>query len=463
MTQSLVIPHNTQAEQAVIGGLMLDPSRSESVFNKLKAESFYNFAHKRIYEAMQKLHAENKPLDIVTLDNFLTVEGILKEVGGFAYLAELSKNTPSAANVLAYADVVREAAIKRFSISKLNECGELLYSGKPADEILDNISTAVSQISDYAKVGKAQGAKTSNEIAQEWLNEIEERHNNPDLHRGLTTGIAALDELLAPKYFIKGGLYAVGARPKVGKTSLYAQIALNCVMVEQKRAVLFSLEMSRKQIFERMVGQFSKTNTNEFHKPSALANDELTSRLYEAIGVLTQSDLLLIDDTPAVSMAHIRGECRRIVRERGEIGLVAVDYLTLMTAEQAERNDLAYGNIVKGLKNLARELNCVVVLLVQLNRGNESRADKRPQPSDSRDTGQIEQEVDGWIGIHRESMFREEADKHLTELIVRSNRHGETGTVYVDYRFGAIFQIDQHEAKERAVMGRAKHKTRGGF
>lgn len=154
----------------------------------------------------------------------------------------------------------------------------------------------------------------------------------------------------------------------------------------------------------------------------------------------------------------------RVQREQGEIGLVAIDYLTLMSAEKAERNDLAYGQIVKEMKNLARELNCVVLLLTQLNRGLESRADKRPYPSDSRDTGQIEQECDYYIALHRESAFNENADKTLTEIIVRSNRHGECGTVYADFRNGAIYQISQDEGRERAEKGKAKKfKNKGEF
>ena len=459
-SSALVTPHNTVAEQGVLGSMLRNANTTgmEQVFAKLKPESFYTFAHNKIFEQMAHLAKNNQPIDLITLDERLKSVGILQEVGGLAYLAELAKNTPSAANMLVYADLVRDCAIKRFTIGKLNECEKLLYGRENAEDTLETLAMMFSQIGDYAKEGKTSGLISANDVAVELVQEWALRESNPEALRGLTSGIEALDELLSPKGFVKGSLVVVGARPKVGKTTFYSQMALNCVLKERKRAVLFSLEMSRKQIFERMLGQVAHVNTNIFYRKNGMADDEQMARVHQAVADLTATDLLMIDDTPAVSIAHIRGECRRIVRERGEIGLVAIDYLTLMTADKAERNDLAYGKVVQEIKNLARELNCVVLLLTQLNRGSESRADKRPLPSDSRDTGQVEQECDYWIGIHRESMFNENADKSLTELIVRSNRHGESGTVYCDFRHGAIYQADQQEAKQRANAHKGESK-----
>ncbi|HED4436916.1 TPA: helicase DnaB, partial [Pasteurella multocida] len=206
----------------------------------------------------------------------------------------------------------------------------------------------------------------------------------------------------------------------------YGMVAENCIINEKKPALLFSLEMSGQLIFERLIGQNGSLNTTAFyeHDPDVIfhkyhtTQESLINRASNAVGELIKDDLLYIDDTPGVSMAHIRNECRRIKRERGDIGLIAVDYLTLMKAEDAERNDLAYGKITKELKNLAREMNCVVLVLTQLNRKLEDRGDKRPLPSDSRDTGQIEQECDYWIGLYKESAYSESADKSLTEVIL---------------------------------------------
>ncbi|MDY0539132.1 DnaB helicase C-terminal domain-containing protein, partial [Pasteurella multocida] len=262
-------------------------------------------------------------------------------------------------------------------------------------------------------------------------------------------------------------LVVVGARPKCGKTAFYGMVAENCIVNEKKPALLFSLEMSGQLIFERLIGQNGNLNTTAFyeHDPDVIfhkyhtTQESLINRASNAVGELIKDDLLYIDDTPGVSMAHIRNECRRIKRERGEIGLIAVDYLTLMKAEDAERNDLAYGKITKELKNLAREMNCVVLVLTQLNRKLEDRGDKRPLPSDSRDTGQIEQECDYWIGLYKESAYSESADKSLTEVILRLNRHGGgSGTVYADQRFGSMFNCDQDEAKLRAEQCKPEPK-----
>lgn len=459
MQDVMSLPHNREAETAVIGALLINPNpdAADKVFRLLKPESFYLFAHNKIFEQLKALYAENKPLDLISLDERLNAKGIGEELGGFAYLVDLAKSTPSSANLVTYAEIVRDCAMKRFAIAKLNEYEKLLFSksDQPAEKLLNDASSLFSQISDYAKEGKTGGLVTATDIGLEWLDDQEARANNPELVKGLSTGIDALDELLAPKGLIKGSLLMVGARPKVGKTTFYAQLALQCVRVEKKRALLFSLEMGRKQIFERMIGQVAGINTNVFYytdKP--FYHDEHYARAHNAIAEITQENLLMIDDTPAVSMAYIRSECRRIQREQGEIGLVGVDYLTLMTAEKAERNDLAYGQIVKEMKNLARELNCVVLLLTQLNRGLENRTDKRPVPSDSRDTGQVEQECDYWIGLHREANYREDADPYLIEIIVRSNRHGAGGTIYADFRNGAIYQVDQQEAKARAEQSK---------
>lgn len=472
-----VIPYNEQAEQSVLGALMIDATGkvAASVFLKLKPESFYISAHQRIFAEMQTLAKANKPIDLLTIDTRLNALGIIDDVGGFGYLAELSKNTPSVANANAYADEVRDNAIKRFALAKIQECSTALLekSHLSTEDRLDAISKLMSQIADYGRSGKQNGLRRASDVGQDWVDDWEMRRTQPERVAGLSTGIEDLDRLLGAKKLVKQSLAVIGARPKVGKTALFSTIAVNCVVNERKTALLFSLEMSAKLIFERMFMQRGNVKASAFYEDeNVLRNmginvDAEIQKGMNAIGELIQDDLLYIDDTPAVSMAHIRNECRRIKRERGEIGLIAIDYLTLMKADAAERNDLAYGNITKELKNLAREMDCVVLLLTQLNRQLENRSDKRPQPSDSRDTGQIEQECDYWFGLYRESVYNEKADKTLTEIHLRLNRHGQTGKVYVDQRDGAIFNCDQVEAERRAEIGKPetknKSKARGDF
>ncbi|WP_336747860.1 DnaB-like helicase C-terminal domain-containing protein [Pantoea vagans] len=476
MSESILMPpHSIDAEQAVIGGLMLDggDDRTQKVMAMLKPESFFNGYHRVTFETISNLLTCNKPIDPLTLSDELEASG--REYGGFAYLAEMTKNTPSAANLVAYAAVVRDKAMERYAISKLNEATELLYSrnSMTAVEKLESITTLTTQISDYAKTGKRRGLRSFGDVMDDWVTDLEKRFDPQGEQRGMSTGISSLDRMLAPKGLVKGSLFVIGARPKMGKTTLYSQMAINCAVREKKPALMFSLEMPADQILEKLVGQKSGINPSIFYMPATDdADDEYQgdydadfTKATETANRMRELELLYIDDTPGMSLAHIVAEARKVKRQKGCVGMILVDYLTLMTAEKADRNDLAYGMITKGLKNLAKELGCVVVLLTQLNRELEKRVNKRPLPSDSRDTGQIEQDCDYWVGIHREGAFDENVPAGETELLLRLNRHGNTGTVFCMQRDGAIYDMDQQSARaERdARQAPAKGQKKGGF
>ena len=476
MSESIMMPpHSSDAEQAIIGGLMLDggDERTQKVMAMLKPESFFNASHAIIFSAIRDLLTRNKPIDPLTMADELEAGG--KQYGGFAYLAEMAKNTPSVANLVAYAAVVRDKAMERYAISKLNEATELLYSrnSMTAVEKLESITMLTTQISDYAKTGKRRGLRSFGDVMDDWVTDLEKRFDPQGEQRGMSTGISSLDRMLAPKGLVKGSLFVIGARPKMGKTTLYSQMAINCAVREKKPALMFSLEMPADQILEKLVGQKSGINPSIFYMPATDdADDEYQgdydadfTRATETANRLREQELLFIDDTPGMSLAHIVAEARKVKRQKGCVGMILVDYLTLMTAEKADRNDLAYGMITKGLKNLAKELGCVVVLLTQLNRELEKRVNKRPLPSDSRDTGQIEQDCDYWVGIHREGAFDENVPSGETELLLRLNRHGNTGTVFCLQQNGAIYDMDQAAARtERdARQQPAKGPKRGGF
>jgi len=476
MTDNLFTPpHSYDAEQAIIGGLMLDggDERTQKVMAMLKPESFFNASHAIIFSAIRDLLTRNKPIDPLTLSDELEAGG--KQYGGFAYLAEMAKNTPSVANLVAYAAMVRDKAMERYAISKLNEATELLYSrnSMTAVEKLESITMLTSQISDYAKTGKRRGLRSFGDVMDDWVTDLEKRFDPQGEQRGMSTGIPSLDRMLAPKGLVKGSLFVIGARPKMGKTTLYSQMAINCALREKKPALMFSLEMPADQILEKLVGQKSGINPSIFYMPATdEADDEYQgdydadfTRATETANRMRELELLYIDDTPGMSLAHIVAEARKVKRDKGCVGMILVDYLTLMTAEKADRNDLAYGMITKGLKNLAKELGCVVVLLTQLNRELEKRVNKRPLPSDSRDTGQIEQDCDYWVGIHREGAFDESVPAGETELLLRLNRHGNTGTVFCLQQNGAIYDMDQAAARtERDSRQQpTKGQKRGGF
>lgn len=459
-------PSNYEAEQAVLGSIMLDAQSDnvQHVFSFLSPVMFYSRQHGHIYKALADLNAKSRPLDLLTLSDVLEASGDLQNVGGFAYLAELSKNTPSAANVMYYANAVKDKATERMAITQANRMLEVLYSrtGMTTAQKLEEVQSLSMQIDEKAKSGNHRGLVPFSEVFNEWVSVVEGRLSRDPAAIGLTSGIKALDDMLEPKRIVKGSLFVIGARPKMGKTTLYTSMAINCALNENLPALAFSLEMPRVQLAENMISQNSGVNSKVFYLDGY---DDNKFALASAKGwELAQNGNLFIDDTPGLPLSHIVAEARRVKRERGVVGMILVDYLTLMKAEKAERNDLSYGIITKGLKSLAKELNCVVVLLTQLNRELEKRGNKRPLPSDSRDTGQIEQDCDYWLGIYREGAYDEHANQAETEYLLRLNRHGESGVVYADQRNGIIYPVDQEQARRRIADREEKPKgKKGGF
>lgn len=470
----LTAPHNLEAEQSVLGGIMLDTGsdRCQKAMAMLKPESFYLRSHQMIFAEMRELVSKQRPVDLITLIESLEAKDLAEAAGGFAYMAELSKNTPSAANIVHYAMVVREKAMERYGIDMTTKATELLYArnGMTTADKFEAIQSLFTEISDYARTGKKSGLRSFHDAVSDWTEEFDERCKPNGRSRGLSSGLPSLDDLLGVKRIVRGSLFVIGARPKMGKTTLYTQMAVNCATVENEPALMFSLEMPEGQMVEKITAQQSRLTPNLFY-PDMTKEDfgyrgDWDSDLQKATGVMSaliDTNNLMIDDTPGIGLSHIVAEARRIKRERGKVGMVLVDYLTLMTADKAERNDLAYGLITKGLKMLAKELDCVVVLLTQLNRDLEKRTNKRPLPSDSRDTGQIEQDCDYWLAIYREGAYDETANQSETELLLRLNRHGETGVVYCQQRHGAIYDCDQEAASQRRREKEAKPAQRGGF
>ncbi|ELY2476182.1 AAA family ATPase [Cronobacter sakazakii] len=458
-------PSNYEAEQAVLGSVMVAPDSDnvQKVLGFLNADMFYSRQHGRIFAALQGLNAKGKALDMLTLSDALEMQGELEQVGGFAYLADISRNTPSAANVMHYANVVKDKSTERMAIEQATQMLEVLYSrsGMTTAQKLEAVQALAMKVDDKAKTGNHRGLMTFRDAFNKWTYQVGERLEGNPSSVGLTSGIEALDEMLEPKRIVRGSLFVVGARPKMGKTTVYQKMAIHCALVENLPTLAFSLEMPTEQLVERIISQHSRVKSDVFYQ-----NGYNENQFAQALAMGTQiadSNNLYIDDTPGLSLAHIVSESRRIKRERGEVGMVLVDYLTLMAAEKADTESQAYGIITKGLKILAKELNCVVVLLTQLNRGSEARANKRPQPSDSRSTGQIEQDCDYWLGIYRENEDDDTVNPAETELLLRLNRHGNTGTVYVEQRNGILYDIDQQEARFRREERERKPNKKGGF
>ncbi len=451
-------PYSIDLEQAIIGSLMhnTEEDRAAAVFGLVKPESFYLAAHREIFKELRALTNASKPTDLISLSDALESKGLLELVGGFAYLAETGRKS-SVHAMTSYAHAVREKAILRYALEKLYACVELVgaNNGMDAANKLANVQQMITAAADHAKTGKRGGLRPAGDVIGEWVDDIGRRFDDPDSAAGLTLGIESLDRLMYPKQTLRGALVVVGARPKMGKTALYNKISAHFALNHRLPTLVFSLEMTDRGIIERMVAQEARVKSEIFYVGAH--DDSEMARAMAKATELAESNLM-IDSTPGVTLAHIVAECRKVKRQRGTVGLVAIDYLTLMKAEAAERRDIAYGDITTGLKNLAKELDCPVLLLTQLNRKLEERADKRPVPSDSKDTGQIEQDCDVWIGLYRDAVYNKNSDPQLMEVILRLNREGASGTAYALMEDGYIKDVTDEEAARRAQTGHEKER-----
>jgi replicative DNA helicase len=321
------------------------------------------------------------------------------------------------------------------AIAEFNDLdGENVY------QKLGQLETVIASLGQRAVNGRESGLTHIKEIAKDWFSELNDRKDNPENYAGLSTGIQSLDDVLGCKLLVKGSLFVVGARPKMGKTAFLEKITGHIGLELNKPVAIFSLEMPNFQLYERFLSSNSRVNSQLFH--AVKLTESQWQNTSSAMGRLNQAKIYM-DDTPAITIQHLKKECRKLAKIE-PLGMIAVDYLTLMKAGKADRNDLAYGDITKELKNLAKELDCVVLLLTQLNRNLEQRADKRPVPADSRDTGQIEQDCDYWMGLYREAVYDDllpDEKKGYTEGILRLNRHGGVGTGYMNMVNG--YFIDQ--------------------
>lgn len=429
------------AEQSVLGGLMkigdLNQDSAQKVLSMIKPSSFQDGRHKDIFTAMIELNNKNTTCDLILMDSYLQQSGKSESIGGIAYLADLHQSCSSSANILGYADIVRQNAIKltvnakiQGALAEFNDLdGDSIYSK------LGWLESVIGGLNQRSNSGRENGLTHIKEVGRDWLNELKERQDNPESHQGLSTGIESVDGVLGVKLLRRGSLAVVGARPKMGKTAFLGKLASHNAMNDGNTVAIFSLEMPNFQMYERFLSAETRLNSDAYYGAEISGHTyQVTS---EAIGKFNKSKMYL-DDSTGVTMQHIKKECRKLAKS-GKIDIIAVDYLTLMTPGKADRNDLAYGEITKELKFLAKELDCVVLLLTQLNRNLEQRADKRPMPADSRDTGQIEQDCDYWIGLYREAVYDESIPvdkKGFTEAIVRLNRHGGVGTGYMNLVHG---------------------------
>ena len=402
-----VPPHSIEAEQSVLGGLMLDNERWDDVAERVVADDFYTRPHRHIFTEMARLQESGSPIDLITLAESLERQGQLDSVGGFAYLAELSKNTPSAANISAYADIVRERAVVREMISVANEIAEAGFDpqGRTSEDLLELDATVAR---------------------------IEQLFQQP--HDGVTGVNTGYDDLNKKTAGLQpSDLIIVAARPSMGKTTFAMNLVENAAMLQDKPVLIFSLEMPSEQIMMRSLASLSRVDQTKIH--TGQLDDEDWARISGTMGILLEKRNIYIDDSSGLTPTEVRSRARRIAREHGGIGLIMIDYLQLMRVPALSDNrTLEIAEISRSLKALAKELNVPVVALSQLNRSLEQRADKRPVNSDLRESGSIEQDADLIMFIYRDEVYHENSDlKGIAEIIIGKQRNGPIGTVRLTF------------------------------
>ncbi len=418
------MPNDIESERSVLGAILLNADCINTVYEKIKnGEYFFRTNNREIYEAMCELLKQDKPIDIVTLSSELLKRGSLENVGGIAYLTELTGDVPSVANVGHYADTVVEKYKLRKLIESLSESVSECYAAE--DESKEIIESTERSLFNIAMNNEISRLEHVSESVNDVYEEIREIYMNRGSIRGVPTGFYEIDQMTGGLQ--KANLIIIAGRPSMGKTSLAMNMAAHAAMVEKKAVAFFSLEMSRNDLMMRLLGTAAGIDGNKLR--SGELEDTDWERIADAMELLNASKLY-IDDTGAIGVAEIRSKCRRIK----DLELVVIDYISLMATDSHESRQQEVAELSRQLKGLARTLNVPVIVLSQLNRGVTSgRKDHVPMLSDLRESGAIEQDADLVMLVHRPGYYQdtddEEVDKNLAQIIIAKQRNGSTGTV----------------------------------
>jgi len=427
-----VPPHSLEAEQAVLGGLLLDNSTWDAIADRLRAEDFYRRDHQQIFTGIAELSARSEPSDAVTLAEYLAAKGVGEETGGLAYLAGLARDTPTAANIRAYADIVRERSLLRNLIRVSGEIAASAYEseGRPATELVDEAERRVFAIAEQGR-RTGSGFVPLRDILGAAIDRLDLLHQSQGQLTGVSTGYHDLDRMTAGLQ--PGDLVIVAGRPSMGKTTLALNIAENAAIGAGRSVAVFSMEMSREQLAMRMISSIGRVDQG--HLRTGMFGDEDWARINSAIAQMKTAPIH-IDDSGALTPTEVRARARRLARETKEgLGLIVIDYLQLMQVPGTKENRATeISEISRSLKALAKELKVPVIALSQLNRSVEQRTDKKPVMSDLRESGAIEQDADLIMLIYREEVYEPDTPrKGIADIIIAKQRNGPTGEVHLTF------------------------------
>ena len=441
-TESLKLPpYSLEAEQAVLGGLMIDNSTWDQVSDVLMEADFYRADHRLIYSAIFDLAEENNPYDVVTLSEWLDSRNELNNVGGLSYLGSLAKNTPTAANIKAYAKIVRERSVLRQLISVSTGIAESAYNpdGRTSAELLDMAESKVFEIAE--KGGRSEGGYAKiQDLLVKAVDRIDELYQSDNAYTGIPTGFDDFDDMTSGLQ--KADLVIIAGRPSMGKTSFAMNLVENAAIKHKQPVAVFSMEMPGDQLVMRMMASLGRIDSNKIR--TGKLEDADWPRLTSAVGILNEAPIF-IDDTPGLNPMEIRSRARRIHREHG-LGMIVIDYLQLMQSAKGNGENRAteISEISRSLKGLAKELGVPVLALSQLNRSLEQRPNKRPIMSDLRESGAIEQDADLIVFIYRDQVYNEDSpDKGTAEIIISKQRNGPIGMARLTF-LGQYTRFESH-------------------
>ena len=433
VAQLRIPPHSQEAESSVLGGLLLDNNSWDKVADLLAEADFYRYEHRLVFASITSLVNANRPADVITVFEQMQSQGKADEIGGLAYLNSLAQYVPSSANIRRYAEIVRERSILRKLVSVSDEIATsaLNTNGRPVTNILDEAEQKIFSIGEEGSRMR-QGFQSMDKLVVQLLDRVEEMSKNPNDITGVPTGFFDLDRMTSGMQ--AGDLLVLAARPSMGKTALAINIAEHVALHEDLPVAVFSMEMGASQLAIRIVGSIGRIDQGRL-RTGKLIDDEWP-RLSDAIERL-KTVSLSIDETPGLTTSELRASARRLARSCGKLGLVVVDYLQLMSGSgggDGENRATELGEISRGLKMLAKELQCPVIALSQLNRGVEQRTDKRPMMSDLRESGAIEQDADVIMFIYRDDYYNKDSkEPGVAEIIIAKQRNGPTGTVKLTF------------------------------